>query len=108
MQSSADAASTRVLAADLAGWFDRAGVKSPDVAVDLADLLHAAKRLEDAVKSLLKLDLNDRAHVEQAIDELGRMHAWLFTEIKPHLADLEASWSGIEDPIVALVPDEPQ
>jgi hypothetical protein len=68
--------------------------------------LYAAKRVEGAVQSLLSLNPGDRAHAETVIDKLGELHAWLFTEMKPHLEELEAAWSSIEAPVVALLSDE--
>ena len=106
MTSPADSTTSRALAAALAQWFDRAGVQSPAAAVNLADVLHAAKQAEAAVQALMTLNAGDRTHAEQAIDELGKVHAWLFTEMKPHLAELEATWSSIEAPVVALLPDD--
>lgn len=94
------------LASQLSAWFRRAGVQHTELAVDVADLLYAARKVEGAVQELLRLDLTERDHVERAVDELGNMHAWLFTEIKPHLEDLEAGWSSIENPIASSIPDE--
>lgn len=94
------------LASALSHWLGRAGVQSPEAAVDFADVLYAAKQVEIAVQSLMRLNPGDRAHAGRVIDELGKLHALLFTEMKPHLAELEAAWPSIEAPVVALLPDD--
>jgi hypothetical protein len=94
------------LADGLSRWFERAGVHRPEVAVDLADVVQAAKEVEMATQVLMTLEPDAPADSERALDQLGRIHAWIFTEIKPHIAELEVRWPSIEDPIVARFPQE--
>lgn len=106
MQRFNDGQGAGALASELSAWLRRAGVQHTDLAVDVADLLYAARKVEGAVQELLRLDLTEPKHVERAVDELGKMHAWLFTEMKPHLEELEAAWLSIENPIASSIPDE--
>ncbi len=106
MTTPPESESAAVFAATLARWLDHAGVQNTAAAVDLADVLYAAKQVEGAVQSLMRLRPGDRTHAAQAVDELGKLHAWLFTEMKPHLAELEAAWPSIEAPVIGLLPDD--
>ena len=105
-RASDDTEATAVLARDLALWLSRAGVAPTELAVDFADLLHGAKEVQASLVILLSLDVNRREDAEHAMEQLGLLHAWMFTEMKPHLEEIERGWQQLEDRIVELIPDE--
>ena len=77
-------------------WLRRAGVQEPDaratLAVGLVDSLAAARRIAADLESLLKLDPNQPAQADEALQLAANMHAWLFTELKDHVAEMEQVW----------------
>lgn len=104
---SAATAATAALANELSHWLRRAGIERTELAVDFADLVHGAKVVEASLHRLLALDLEQSAEAELAMEELGRMHAWLFTDMLPHLKELEEGWQALEDQVVRRLPPEP-
>ena len=72
-----------------------------------ADLVHGAKVIEASLHALLALDLEQTADAALAMEELGRMHAWLFTDMLPHVKEIEEGWQALEDQVVRRLPPDP-
>jgi hypothetical protein len=96
------------LAGRLSEWLRAAGVTHTEMAVDLADIISAAKYAESALMEMLKLDVSNRTDADEALGRLGQLHTWLFTEMKHHLEELEQAWPELETRLVALAPDDPE
>ncbi len=105
--ASRDSDATAALANELSHWLRRAGIERTDLAVDFADIVQGAKEVEAALHALLALDLQKPVDAERAMEELGRMHAWLFTDMLPHLKEIEEGWQALEDQVVRRLPSEP-
>lgn len=103
---SSNTAETVLLAKELAAWLRHAGVEQTDLAVDIADLLAAAKHIDSNVRSLLTLDLGNQKDAEAAAEKVGEMEVWLFTEMKPHLENLESGWQAVEDAVFGRLPED--
>ena len=99
-------------AARLSAWIDRAGVEGSDaigeLAVGIADTLNAIARAALVVEALVDLDPTTEAGADEALDQLGRLHALLITEAKYHLEELERRWPELEDALLARLPEDPE
>jgi hypothetical protein len=77
-------------------WLGRAGVNDADaratLAVGLVDSLAAAHQVAADLERLLELDPDTAGDADQALQLAANMHAWLFTELKVHVAEMEAVW----------------
>jgi hypothetical protein len=77
-------------------WLRKAGVHDADaratLAVGLVDSLAAARHVAADLEFLLQLDPDQPAQADEALRLTGRMHAWLFTELKDHVAEMESVW----------------
>jgi hypothetical protein len=82
----------------LSEWLRRAGIEDPDaratLAVGLVDSLAAAQRIAADLESLLELNPAQPAQADEALQLAGNMHAWLFTELKDHVSDMELVWES--------------
>ncbi len=101
------AAEDAALADRISEWLRSAGVTHTEMAVDLADIVGAAKYAENAIMELLKLDVRSPTDADSALEQLGRLDAWLFTEMKHHLEELQRAWPELEGRLVELAPDDP-
>jgi hypothetical protein len=97
-----DAAENLELTQRLTTWLRSAGIARTTAAVDLADVLAAAKRADTLVRRLLKLKPDRPQDADEALRILGQLRAWLITEMKPHLDDLEKAWPILESRIERL------
>lgn len=68
-----------------------------DVAVDLADLLHAAAAVRRELDHLLIADLGDPQGSDAALQSAANIAVQLFTELKQHLESLEQRWPQVEE-----------
>lgn len=99
-------AETVALTHKISAWTRSAGLSHVHVSVDLADIVAAASYAEQALQEMLALDVNDPAQAAEALDRLGQIHAWLFTELKVHLEQLEQKWPDLEERLAALAPSD--
>lgn len=94
------------LADQIAGWFRSAGIEQSDIAVDVVDTIVAARKVEEILHKMLALRPNQPQDAAQALEHIGKLHAWFFSEMKYHLEELERAWPEIEERISILVPSE--
>lgn len=93
------------LARKVSRWLQATGVLATEMSVDLVDIISAARSVQADLDELLKLDVTQPEQADAALDLLGRLHAWLFTEIKHHVLQLEKRWPELEERVAALSPD---
>ena len=96
---------TVVLADNLAAWFRNTGFPQTDIAVDFADNIAAAWRVEELLPRLMSLRTDDGSEAAQALACVGELHAWLFGEMKHHLEELEHAWPALEAHFEKLAPE---
>ena len=89
-------------AKQLTAWLDKAGVRGPISGADFADIVFGARKVDGYLRELLQCDLQREGDVDRAATLLGAIHAWLFSELKSHLADLETAWPSIETRVEQL------
>ena len=97
-----EARTTVALTGQIQAWLRTAGVPENGMSVDLADILSAARHVDELIASMLLLDPNNPLEADKALTHVGSMHAWLFTEMKPHLEMLREAWPTIEDRLASL------
>lgn len=97
---------TIALTAQFTKWLRNAGVERSELAMDVADILAAAKHIARLVEQTLRLDPREPAEADEALSHLAEMRAWLFTEMKPHLTALEETWPALEDRLDLLAPTD--
>ena len=77
----------------LGGWLKAADcVNEPmrtDIAVGLADVLAAARRVQSGVEALLAVDPRNAADADRALSIAAELEAYLFGEMRSHLESLE-------------------
>lgn len=88
-------------------WLTQAGVTDTDrrvtLAVGLADLISAAQVVETQLNEMLSEDVRDPAAADRALANACAISAWLFTELKDHLLELEEIWEPeVETRLAAL------
>jgi uncharacterized protein Yka (UPF0111/DUF47 family) len=77
------------------------------MAVDFADLLSAARFVDEMLSKLLQLDVRNAQQADEALQLIGSMSAQLFTEIRGHLDGLEREWDVLEERLDELgAPEE--
>jgi hypothetical protein len=95
-----DVASHLALTRAVDSWVRRLSPRNDslaaEVAVDLADLLHAASVVRRELDHLLKADLDGADSAEAALQGAANIGVQLFTELKQHLESLEQHWPKIE------------
>jgi hypothetical protein len=89
----------------LARWLHAANVPTTEMSVDFADVISAARAVQQDLEELMTLDVRQPDQADAALDCLGRIHAWLFTEIKHHVQEIENAWPELEERIAALTPN---
>jgi hypothetical protein len=92
-------------------WLRKAGVDNDEaqatLAVGLVDSLAAARHVATDLESLLDLDPSMPAEADHASQLAGQMHAGLFTELKDHVAEMEALWEPmLEEELAKLCPPD--
>jgi hypothetical protein len=80
----------------LSAWLRNSGVADTTVAVDFVDVVDAAHHVDEILTRLLERDPTNPVDAAHGLDELGRLYAWLFTEMLPHLKALRRSWPMLE------------
>jgi hypothetical protein len=65
------------------------------IAVDLADVLAAARSAERCVEELLSLDPSKPDQADRAVKVAADVEVQLFTELKTHLESLRRSWPAV-------------
>jgi hypothetical protein len=77
-------------------WLRQAGVSDADaratLAVGLVDSLAAAQHVAADLERMLELNPSKPVEADSALQLAANMHAWLFTELKDHVAEMEAVW----------------
>jgi hypothetical protein len=68
-----------------------------EVAVDLADLLHAATEARGELERLLTTDLGDAGSCDIALQNAANISVQLFMELKGHLESLERLWPEVQN-----------
>ncbi len=96
---------TVILADNLAAWLRDTGFPQTNIAVDFADIIAAARRVEELLPRLVSLHTDDGNDAEQALACVGKLHAWLFGEMKHHLEELEHAWPALEAHFEKLAPE---
>jgi hypothetical protein len=97
-----DVAANVALTGRITAWLKAAGVKRSDMAVDIADIIFAARNVAALVEKMIELNPQDSDEADRAGEYLGMMQAALFTEMKHHLKDLEDAWPELEDRLEEL------
>ncbi len=99
MAASRDAAGSAehlALVGRVSTWLAKAGVANSGMAVDFADIIAAAGRVAELLAATIGCDPSVPDDADRALTSITEMHAWLFTEMRPHLETLEQSWSTLE------------
>jgi hypothetical protein len=104
MTKEGNAAADVAFANRLATWLHTANVGTTEMSVDFSDIVSASRFVQAELEQLMKLDIHQPDQAATALDCLGRLHAWLFTEIKHHIEELEKTWPGLEGRVAALTP----
>ncbi|MET0395796.1 MAG: hypothetical protein ABW277_03120 [Longimicrobiaceae bacterium] len=99
-------AATLDLTNRLTSWLRSAGVKDSEMAVDFADILSAARHIEEILTQLLTVEPTRPEGADEALSHLGKLHVWLFGEMKHHLLELEDVWPRLENRLVELAPKD--
>ena len=89
----------------LSGWLHAIGIPMTEMAVDFVDIISATRCVQADLDALLKLDVSQPDQADSALKLLGRLDAWLFSEIKHHIQELEKNWPQLEERVAALSPD---
>jgi hypothetical protein len=101
-----------MLTGRVSDWLRRAGVHDADaratLAVGLVDSLAAAQHVTMDLEAMLELDPDQPAQADEALRLASQMHAWLFTELKDHVAEMESVWEPAfeEELVKRCSPDE--
>lgn len=85
----------------LGEWLRDAGVESPGLAVDMIDAVAAGRQVEKLVDQIVRIDVSESEGANKVLEHLGTLHALLFTELKPHLRNLEKAWPRFERAIIS-------
>ena len=89
---------TVALTARIDSWFTRAGISDPErratLTVGLADTLAAAAQVGNQLEIMLAADPRSTEGAEAAAEAIGIMEAWLFGEVKHHVAEIEVLWEA--------------
>ncbi len=85
-----------ILANQLSSWLQKAGVPQAVSAVDFADIVFAARKIDGYLRGLLDSDPTQADQIDAAYTLLSTIHVWLFSELKGHLVDLETAWPLID------------
>jgi hypothetical protein len=84
------------LTSALSRWLNAAGIADDelraDLAVDLADTLHAAEVARAELGEILKLQIASRGQAALALQHAANIEVQLFSELKHHLEELESRW----------------
>ena len=111
MPSLTDHADTQqhvAFAGALARWIECAGVTNSeavaDLAVGMADVLHAAAQAAQELDALLQLDPRHPAGADAALTRLGKLNALFLFEMSHHLEDLTWRWESLEAPLLVTAP----
>lgn len=94
------------LARRLTTWLRAAGVKHSEMAVDIADIIFAARDVAQSIEDMLVLQPNQPHEADKALEYVGKLRALLFSELKPHIEDLEQTWPELEQRLDKLSPDD--
>jgi hypothetical protein len=91
----------------ISAWLKKSGVQDGTIratlAVGLADFLEAARTAGEHLEAMLAEDLGTPASADRALEQAGVISAYLFSEAKDHLLELEAVWeSQVEERLAAL------
>ena len=86
------------MTAALESWLAKVGAPS-DIAVDLADVGFAGRRVDAIVRKMVALDPAESASRELAADLVAELRSWLFAEIGHHIRELEQQWNELESAI---------
>jgi hypothetical protein len=101
------AAATVARTREIARWLETVGASPTEMAVDFADLLSAARLVDEMLSKLVQLDVRNAQQADEALQLLGSISAQLFTELRGHLDSLEREWDGLEERVDALgAPEE--
>jgi len=101
------AAATVARTREIARWLGTVGSVPTEMAVDFADLLSAARVVDEMLVKLVQLDVRNAEQADEALRLLGTMSAQLFTELRGHLDSLEEEWDVLEQRVDELgVPEE--
>jgi hypothetical protein len=88
-------ADTVALTSVVSAWLERAGVNDGErratLAVGIADSLAAAAQVADELELMLATDPTTADGAEAALTAPGSIDAWLFTELKNHVSELEGT-----------------
>ena len=84
-EPSATARPAGTLADAIVAWLDAHGVERTGLAVDFVDVFNASARAEQLVRRMLASEGGAAA----ILDELAKLHAWLFGELQFHLSAIE-------------------
>jgi thioredoxin-like negative regulator of GroEL len=80
-------------------WLTRAEVADAEdvaqMAVDLADLLHAAARAREALNELIRIMGTSQAERDRELKLVATIDVQLFTELRGHLESLRAAWPAV-------------
>ena len=90
------------LTRELGRWLKRADIPETGIAVDLADIVHAARLTHKHLKAVIKLDPRKPAEASQAAELFGRLYSYLTGEAKHHIREMERAWPAFEKRLGAL------
>jgi len=80
-------------------WLHRINFGKEDriaqIAVDIADLLHASARAKDALEELFRSPLDSEAGRNDALQLAGIVDVQVFTELRGHLTSLRKQWPSV-------------
>ena len=96
------AAATVARTREIARWLGTVGAVPTEMAVDFADLLSAARVVDEMLVKLVQLDVRNAERADEALRLLGSMSAQLFTELRGHLDSLEEEWDALEQRVDEL------
>lgn len=80
---------------EVSRWLHRTGFEKTELGVDFVDLIDAAHVVERALKKVVRSEPPGLGR-EMEYHEIATLYAWLFTELKYHLEELEKDWNGLE------------
>jgi len=95
-------------------WLKKSGVDDGDIratlAVGLTGFLEAARTTRERLEAMLAEDPTDLESADRALEHAGVISAYLFSEARDHLLEVEALWeSQIEERLAALgTPESPE
>src|SRR3954469_25159071 len=79
-------------------WLEQAGIDNgtlrATLAIDLADSIHAAQEIEQAVRRMLREKPDTKRGADKALGETGIIDALAFTELWDHLRGLKKHWES--------------